>query len=58
MAYNAKAQRTYNEKMYFATTKLNPEKEEDAALIAKIENRMKERNISRQAAIKEMLSEA
>ena len=58
MAYSPKAQKKYNSKMYFATTKLNPDKPEDAELIEKIKCRMKEKSISRQAAIKEMIEEA
>jgi hypothetical protein len=58
MAYSPKSQKKYNEKMYFVTAKLNPTNSEDAALIAKIEHRMKDKSISRQAAVKELLQEA
>lgn len=58
MAYSPNAQSRYNQKMYYATAKLNPDSADDAALIEKIEKRTKDKNLSRQAAIKEMLKEA
>lgn len=58
IAYRPASQERYNKKMYFATVKLNPENAADAGLVAKIEQRMKDKSISKQAAIKEMLDEA